>query len=723
MRGSWVLVRMRGDRYDSKKVNWLFIKHRDSHAVAGPSDLMHEDRSVASGRSLDEIARGVGKPPKPFMLASRQLAKVVKQAKPVGVARMPAFVEPQLCRLVEQPASGPLWAHEVKLDGYRAQLRVQRRAVAIRTRTGLNWTERFKAIAENARGLPDCLIDGEVVALDERRLPSFGALQAALSAGNSQSLTFFAFDLLFEGREDLRGLPLEQRKTRLTTLLAAHPELSHLHYLAHLVSNPQDILASAREMGLEGIVSKRLDSVYRSGRSDGWTKTKCRPRQEIVIGGWTSEGGSVRSLLAGVYRDRQFRYVGRVGTGFGRSVAKALSPRLQALTRDESPFDGDNAPRKERNVRWVEPKLLAEIEFAGWTTTGMIRQAAFQGIREDKAPREVEVEAALRAIPARHTAAPASRVGAPQSVFGVTISSPQKSLWPQGSKGAPITKIDLARYYEQIGDWMLPHLIGRPCSLLRVPDGLGGEEFFQRHAMAGMSKWVSSIKIRGDKAPYIQIDRLEGLAAVAQMGAIELHPWNCGVDDPEVAGRLVFDLDPAPDVTFDAVITAALEVRDRLKAVGLECFCKTTGGKGLHVVSPLTGGKDAIEWPMAKNFAHIVCAQMTADSPHQYLDNMSKQQRVGKIFLDYLRNDRTSTAVAVLSPRARPGAPVSMPIHWKQVRPGLDGTAYTLENATAVLRKNRPWEEYAESARSLSAAIERVAHPTKRRRRRSGSDA
>jgi len=722
--GSWVLVRMKGDRFRGKKNNWLLIKHRDASARPDDADaLLAEDRSVASGRAMAQITKGTGTRPKPFMLSSRKAAP----DKPASAKTMPAFVEPQLSKLLQRPPDAVGWAHEIKFDGYRAQLRVERHRAVIRTRKGLDWTTRFAAVAADAKGLPDCLIDGEIVVLDGEKLPSFSALQAALSAEESGSMIFFAFDLLFEDGEDLRALALRERKSRLEKLLGDLGAGNRIRYVSHLESDAEAVLAGACKLGLEGIVSKRLDAPYRSGRSEIWAKTKCRAGQEVVLGGWTMEHGKFRSLLAGVYRNGGLEYVGRIGTGYGQAIVEALLPKLEKLTRTTSPFSGAGAPLKERDVRWLEPELVAEIEFAGWTGGGMIRESSFKGLREDKDATDVVAEtskapgerdemptprkSAARKSPARKLksrAKIAPDAAGGTSVMGVALSKPGKALWPDAGDAKPVTKLDLARYFESIGEWLMPHLAGRPCSLLRAPDGIGGQQFFQRHAMAGMSPLFDSTRVRGDKEAYVQIDRIEALAAVAQTGALELHPWNCVPDDPERAGRLVFDLDPAPDVKFEAVITAALEIRERLDHVGLVSFCKTTGGKGLHVVTPLLSGKHAVRWPEAKNFAHLVCAQMAQDSPRKYLDNMSKSQRTGRIFLDYLRNDRTATAVAVLSPRAREGATVSMPIAWSEVKKGLAPQRFTVRTTPALLAKSKPWKDYARGAASLAAAIKRI---------------
>src|SRR5688572_19961096 len=681
LKGSFVLVRIRNNRGRDTRTNWLLIKHKDEYAVPGGTlALIAEDRSVASGRTMDQIARGVGKAPRPFMLATAESAGAVWHSnrteskpepapttKPVASANkatrvksLPDFIEPQLAKLVDRPPAGAGYAHEIKFDGYRVQLRVQNGKAKMRTRTGLDWTGQFASVAKAAEDLPDCIIDGEVCAVDKNNMPSFAKLQEALSEGKSDQLVFFAFDLLIEGKGDCRPLPLTTRKERLKTLLEEADLGDTIRYVEHFESTGAEVWQSACKMNLEGIVSKRLDAPYVSGRNGGWTKAKCRAGNEVVLGAWTTTAGRFRSLLAGVHRNGQLEYVGRIGTGYGEAVTGKLLPTLKKYTTDTSPFSGKDAPRKEANIHWLKPELVAEIDFAGWTGTGMIRHASFKGLRRDKSAEEVVDERPTSEVtpdamkPATKAPPVVARKTGPNVVMGVTLSNANKVLWPEGVQGGAVTKLDLAHYYEAVGEWLIPHLRGRPCSLVRAPDGISGEQFFQRHAMAGISDLFTLVKVRGDKAPYVQIDHVETLIAVAPIGALELHPWNCAEGNPEVAGRLVFDLDPAPEVKFEAVIKAALEVRDRLEKVGLESFCKTTGGKGLHVVTPLTGGKDAVQWPAAKNFAHIICAQMASDSPSKYLDTMSKKDRVGRIFLDYLRNDRTATAVAVLSTRARP---------------------------------------------------------------------
>ena len=717
LQGSWALVRMPDDRSAAKRHNWLLIKQRDEYAAdaARTAELLEEDRSVASQRPMQEIARGVGAKPKPFMLRSKRLAQSAavwtRQGPATRRTRAPAFIAPQLCKLLDQPPAGEGWTHEIKLDGYRMQLRVTAGRATLLTRKGLDWTDKFAEIAAVAAKLPDCIIDSEVAALDDNGTPDFGALQAALSEGESAALVCFAFDLLYLEGKDLRRQPLRERKQALQALLSKHRS-AQLRYVEHFASTGESVLASACRMGLEGIVSKRLDAPYRSGRSADWVKTKCRAGHEVVIGGWTHESGRLRSLLVGVQRDGHLAYVGRVGTGFSASKVRDLTPRLKELTSKRNPFGGEGAPRGGADVCWVQPELVAEIEFAGWTEGGNVRQAAFKGLRADKPASEVQAERAsprAEVVKPRPQAQQRTTKASGKEVLGVTLSNPDKPLWPDDGDGVPITKLDLARYFEAVSDWLLPHVQGRPCSLVRAPDGLEGQRFFQRHAIGGKGGLLTLVKVAGDREPYVQIDTAEGLAAVAQLAGIELHPWNCMAGDPEVPGRLVFDLDPGPDVEFATVVAAAKEVSARLESLGLETFCKTTGGKGLHVVTPLaTAKKQRVDWPTAKSFAHAVCAQMAAEAPQRYVAVMSKQQRHGRIFLDYLRNDRMSTAVAPLSPRLRALAPVSMPLTWSQVKASLDPLRYTLRSVPALLAKSKAWQDYADAARPLLDAMRKL---------------
>ena len=749
LHGSWVLVRFKADKVSKSKPGWMLIKHRDEGSVdgdvGGPSDA---DQSVASKRTMTEIAEGRRRKVKPFMTAvgpdasavwesnreaersapqpparrAKLMATEVKlprsKAKGPTVATLPAFVEPQLTKASEKPPKGEAWAHEIKFDGYRMQLRTVGGKATLQTRKGLDWSAKFREIVAAGAKLKDGIYDGEVVALDPTGAPDFAALQAAISEGKTKNLVFFVFDLLFEGREDLRPLPLSVRKGRLEAALAKSP--ANLRYVDHFVTAGDAVLLSACRMDLEGIVSKRLNAPYTSGRSDTWTKSKCRQGHEVVIAGWTTTGDAFRSLVAGVYRDGALVHVGRIGTGFGRETVARIMPRLKALETHESPFKGKGAPKKAVGVHWVKPELVAEIEYAGFTGDGSIRQAAFKGLREDKPAAEVEAEVPADAAVTeliepvsakmKPTATVKARTVRPKGsavVKGITISHADKVLWPDAGDDRPVTKMDLAQYYEAVGEWMLRHVKGRPCSMIRMPDGINGDQkFFQRHSGKGQSSLITEVTVWGDRQPYLQFDRVEALIAAGQTGALELHPWNSEPFVPEQPGRLVFDLDPAPDVAFEEVIRSAKEVRDRLTNLGLVSFCKTTGGKGLHVVTPLKA--KGIDWPTAKAFARDVCKAMAHDDPDRFLITMAKKDRTGRIFLDYLRNDRMATAVSPLSPRGRPGAAVSMPLTWSQVKNGLDPMKYTVRTVPALVRKLTAWDDYCDGERPLGPAIKRL---------------
>ncbi len=750
LHGRFVLVRMHGGRDSPKRTNWLLIKQPDEYACKGAANRILEGaQSVASGRKMDQIAAGKGPGPRPFMLARQtpasanavwrsnrgdELATEKTQTRTrrtklpnKRASRIPEFIKPELCRLVDRPPDEKGWGHEVKLDGYRLQLRVVNGEAALRTRKGLDWTAKFPLIARAAAVLSDCIMDGEAVALDAQGASNFSALQEALSKGDHGSVIYYVFDLLFDGGKDLRRLPLLERKRQLKKALRPFQgkQQSLIRYVDLFESPGTAVLQSACRMSLEGIISKRLDAPYVSGRTEQWTKAKCRGGQEVVIGGWTDTNGEFRSLIVGVHRDGDLVHVGRVGTGFSREKLAKLLPQLKAAASKVTPFKGAALPRKQGVIHWVKPTLVAEIEFAGWTREGNVRQAAFKGLREDKPAREITTEKAepvskVEAPKAKRSKAEAARSprsrgqphsttaqsGASSVVMNIPISRPEKTLWPDDGRGAPVTKLDLARYYETVGAWLLPHIKGRPCSIVRAPDGIEGPTFFQRHAMQGTSNLLKLIRVSGDRKPYLQIDSVEGLIALAQAAALELHPWNCQPGDTQTPGRLVFDLDPGPDVEFDSVVRAATELRARLEQLDLVAFCKTTGGKGLHVVTPLEPAK--LDWKVAKTLAQAICAQMQADSPDQYVIKMAKSIRSGKIFLDYFRNDRMATAVAPLSTRARPHATVSMPIEWQAVRSGLDPMRFTLRSAPALLAKSKPWASYCDAERSLQKAIRAI---------------
>ena len=698
----WNYMRLRWERDAGLRIDHLLL----SPDLAPRLESAGVDRDVRGREGASDHA------PVWIVLGERAARKRGGSAKAVAATKsgpvIPDFIAPQLCETVAQPPSSKGWVHEVKLDGYRTQLQVRNGRVALRTRTGLDWTKRFKGTAKAAAGLPDCIIDGEVVALDANDVPRFSALQAALSEDRTQELVYFAFDLLFEGARDLRQAPLHERKARLKKLLDENNHGPQIRYVEHIEGRGADVLQSASELQFEGIISKKLDAPYVSGRTATWVKAKCRPSQEVIIGGWTSRRTQFSSLLAGVYRDGRLVYAGRVGTGYGRDTIARLLPRLREVEAGKSPFSGKGPPSSKDTIRWTRPELVAEIEFAGWTGDGHLREAAFKGLRDDKPAGEVVAEKPVKTTPSI-IVTKARTAEKTAEVMGVVISHADKPLWPDDGHGKSITKLDLARYYEAVGPWMIKHLEGRPCSVVRAPHGFGDMQFFQRHGMAGLSDLITLVRVFDDRNPYIQIDRIEALIAMVQIAGMELHPWNGQPGQPAVPGRLVFDLDPAPDVEFSAVIEAANKMREVLELLGLNSFCKTTGGKGLHVVTPLALAKDSPDWAEAKTFAHDVCAAIVRYEPGRFVLNMAKGKRHGRIFLDFLRNDRMATAVAPLSTRLRAQAPVSMPVTWPQVKRGLDPSAFTLRTVPALLKRSKAWADYDRAGQPLKAAIARLA--------------
>jgi bifunctional non-homologous end joining protein LigD len=735
--GLWYLVRMSRKRGE-KRGNWLLIKAHDAAARdAGDKDILaQKPRSAVSGRSMDEIAAGAAKKTarKPNGGAKKKLArsKSTRRAKAAAVAplrrtarpkstaakatragtpqaALPAFVTPCLATLAEKPPEGDNWIHEIKFDGYRIQARLDRGKVKLMTRRGLDWTNKFATIAEAVAALPAqaVLIDGELVVEDARGVSSFSLLQQDLKDNRHGRMVYYAFDLMHLDGEDLRGAPLTTRKRLLAGLLGKGK--GALRFSQSLTEPGKLLLKHACKMGLEDIVSKLAAAPYRSGRGRDWIKTKCSDRQELVVAGFapsSADAHAVGALVLGYYRRGALQYAGRTGTGFTHEVARELYRKLQALRVDKAPFA--TVPKEERGVRapvWVSPRLVAEVDFHGWTQDDRVRQASFQGLREDKPAKDVVREikaiaagkraAVKRSAPARKTApAKAATRKAPVSVAGIALSHPDRVYWDD----ADVSKRDLAEFYAGLWDWMRPHVVGRPIALLRCPEGAGGQCFFQKHAAAGIAtEHLHLVAEKGDK--IIAIDDLAGLISLVQAGVLEVHTRGTTIDDRERADRLVFDLDPGPGTTWSDLVAAAREARDRLDALKLRSFVKTSGGKGLHVVLPIK----PTPWDAAKDFAHAIAAAMAADTPTRYTATAGKSNRNNRIFIDYLRNSREATAVAPYSTRARPGAPVSVPVDWSELGALTGANAYTVLNLPARLARLRkdPWENIGRLKPSL----------------------
>ena len=713
LHGAWSLVRMNGrgrGRYgdNAKGTNWLLIKHSDTAAAAGRGDRLvtSKPKSVASGRSLEDVAAGKGRvrtwhsnrPASRSKATRARLDHKPKKARRSGDGALPAFIPPQLATRTGKPPAGGDWLHEVKFDGYRTQCRVDGDDIRFLTRTGLDWTERFASLVPIVKKLAvtNAIIDGEIVVLDDGGVSDFSLLQAALSADDASQLVYYAFDLLYCDGADLRAKPLTDRKKALADLLKPLGTTGRMRLSEHFTVEGAPFFREACKLALEGAVSKRAAAPYVSGRSGDWLKSKCIEREEMVVVGFTpgtTGPGTIGALLLAQHRGGQLVYAGRTGTGFTRQSARALRARFDKIAIDKAPVAVAGIAR--RDARWVKPELVAEIEFIGWTADKVVRHASFKGLREDKTAREVTREE-TKSVPAAAKSSPAR-----EKLFAV-LTHPDRVLYD----GHGITKLGLAEYYAEVAPLMLPHVGGRPLSLVRGPDGTAGKLFYQKSIPQGTPAAVYEVhnSARGKKESFPAIRDAAGLIGLAQMSTLEIHIWGAKAAKIMTPDRIVFDIDPDEGQPWEHVVEAALEIRERLKAIGLASFVKTTGGKGLHVAAPIAA---KLPWDTVKDFTKAVATAMMRDRPDRYVVTVSKKARKGKLFIDYLRNGYGATFVAPYSPRARPNAPLSMPIAWKELTLALHSDHFRLDNVGARLKmlKADPWAPMLSLRQSITAKM------------------
>ncbi len=703
LKGAWTLVRMHHWDVHGKNKQWLLIKRSDH-----PQHELHlDDLSVASGRSMEEIAasREVHEAPTP----QRPAPPVASELPGATPSPPPATLPPQLATAVERAPTGKAWLHEIKFDGYRIVAHIEHGKVRLMTRNGLDWTKRLHALARQLQSLPvqQAILDGELVALSASGASSFRELQEALSRKETAHLTYQVFDLAYLDGHDLTAMPLLERKQALAQLLQAtgFEAGGTVHYSDHIQGQGPEFLEQACTLGLEGIVSKRADAPYRSGRSKLWLKAKCgRQNAEFVVGGYTPPAGArsgFGALLLGTPHDEQLEYSGRLGTGFSARQLEQLHAQLQHDEIDHSPFAPSPMLPNSRGVRWVKPTLVVEVEYVERTRDGLLRQPSFVAVREDVEPGEIESTGATLEEAARTNATPRHAGTGAVEVAGSELTHPERILYPEQG----VTKLALAHYYESIHEWVLPYLAQRPLVLVRCPEGREAC-FYQKHLPKTQAGAVPRIAIHEENEvrDYAYVRSLADLLALVQHDVLEFHAWGCRVEDIEHPDLLVFDLDPAPEVAWTEVLRTARELRERLQQLGLTAFLRTTGGKGLHLVVPLQPKAD---WHTAKEFAKAVVERHARDEPSLLTTHMAMAKRHRRIFLDYLRNARGSTAIASYSARARPCAPVAVPLRWDELSSALRSDHYTVETLPRRLGalKADPWEGFFEAAVPLSGEI------------------
>jgi len=683
MKGEWLLIRLKG-KPGEKRENWLLRKLEDEYAEEGDGLVEHCLTSVLTGRAMAEIAadpkgadslkgkKGVAFAAEMSKAARRNKAQIKGTApKRKAPGKPPKFRPPQLATLVDAVPAGNGWMHEIKFDGYRAMVAAAGDKVAVYTRNGLDWTDKFAPLVEHLKALdlPPCLIDGEIVAYGADGNPDFSSLQSVLKRGHgsqkdSDKLSFHAFDLLELDGRDLTRLPNIERKERLEALLAtAEPPI---HVADHVIGAGERLFKAMCDAGQEGIISKTIDGKYASRRTRNWVKVKCMLRQEFVVIGWkksSARGRPFSSLLLAQHDKEGLTYKGNVGTGFNLDSMRELAATMKKLERQTAPAEVDRVA--SRGVTWLEPKLVAEIAFAEFTADGSVRHGSFVGLRSDKKAKEV--------VPEKATPAPEEET--------VKISSRDRVIFPESAQ----TKGELADYYAAIAPLMLPWAAGRPVSLVRCPQGRAKKCFFQKHDSGSFGPHFHHVPIRekdGGTEDYLYLDDAAGILTCVQMGTIEFHGWGSRASDVEAPDRMVFDLDPDEGLDFAAVKSAAQDIHDRLADIGLTSFALLSGGKGMHVVVPLNPGHS---WDAHKDFSKRFSEALALAEPERFVATMSKAKRKGKIFLDYLRNQRGSTAVLPYSARARPGAPVAVPIAWGELKETKDAHPYDIGDAKRLI--------------------------------------
>jgi bifunctional non-homologous end joining protein LigD len=664
LQGKWVLVRMGGKAANEAKPNWLLIKEHDEHEQTADDPPITEKapNSVLTQRDMDSIARDGDHVWQSNRPEASQSARVpfAPSSLPGKKEALPAFLAPQLASEAAAPPVGEHWVHELKLDGYRMQAHLDKSGkVKLYTRSGLEWTQRMPLVVRELGRLAveSAILDGEVVVLTETGQSSFAKLQAAFEDGATHPLTYFVFDLLHLNGHNLRQQPLTERKEILAQMLESMAEHEVIRYGQHIETEGAHMLAEACKLGAEGIVSKRSDSAYASGRTKSWLKVKCVRRQEFVIGGFTKPNNGtegIGALLLGYYKDKKLVYAGRTGTGFTQASSRKLRQQLEGMRQTRMPF-ADVPSSAAKGALWVRPELVGEVQFSTWTDDGLVRQASFKGLREDKPTAEVLREGPDPSLSAK----PAPRR------LGFKVTHPDKIVDPETG----VTKQALIDYYLEAAPCMLPHVTGRPLSLVRCPNGAGKQCFYQKHLGPGMPPGIDGVEVPNKKdkgsETYVTVHGEESLAGLAQMNVLEIHPWGSTNADLEHPDRIIFDLDPDEAVSWSTLGESALEVQERLQQLDLRSFVKTTGGKGLHVVAPI---RPQLDWERIKAFTHAFTLQMEQDNSKLYISKMTKAARKNKIFVDYLRNEREATAVAPYSSRARLGMSAALPLEWAELK-------------------------------------------------------